>query len=43
MKAQHFCWKWKAAMEWLACYDVEQFDSTAVYDFNGELIAMKGN
>jgi len=43
MRAQHNCWTWKAALEWLSCYDAEGFGETSVHNFNGELIAMKGN
>jgi hypothetical protein len=36
----HFCWTYRAALEWLACYDAE-FGATYVLNFNGEQVARK--
>lgn len=42
-KKEHYVWTWNAAMEWVACYDAQAFGSTGVFNFNGEVAAIKGN
>lgn len=37
----HLCWSRSAALEWLACYDAEDFGTTEVFGFTGNLIASK--
>lgn len=39
----HFCWTLEQAHEWVDCYDVNVFGITRIYNFNGEILARKGN
>jgi len=41
MGKEHFCWSWKAAQEWLTCYDARKFGPTIVYNWQREIVAMK--
>lgn len=38
----HYAWTWNGAMQWVKCYDSDNFGTTGVFNFNGELIASKG-
>lgn len=37
----HYCWSYKAALEWLACYDAGNFGTTWVFNFFDKPIACK--
>ncbi len=42
MGVTHFAWSYKAALQWLACYDAGNFGPSFVFGFTGRVVAAKG-
>lgn len=40
-KTSHHCWTWASALEWVRCYEAAEFGAVTVYDFHGEVAAVK--